>query len=57
MTHEELLAEIAKLKKQVVQLIKEKIYLKNERDDWKKKFEELSVSKLKTVRFKMDGEK
>jgi len=49
-------SEIASLKRQLVELTKKNIALKVERDKWQKKFEELSVTKLKTIRIKINGE-
>jgi hypothetical protein len=49
-------AEIAKLKRELVDKTKMILTLRNERDDWKKKFEQLSVQKIKTMRIKVNGE-
>ncbi len=47
-------AEIRNLKNQHLETIKKNLALQIERDEWKKKFEELSVKRLKTVRIKVD---
>jgi hypothetical protein len=49
-------AEIAKLKRELVDKTKIILALRNERDEWRKKFEQLSVTKLKTVRIKVNGD-
>lgn len=46
--------EIHQLKKALVELTKKNIALKVERDTWRQRFEKLSVSKIKTVRIKVD---
>jgi regulator of replication initiation timing len=48
--------EIHNLRRELVALTKKNIALRADREKWRKKFEELSVSKIKTVRIKVNGD-
>lgn len=55
-TEIKLRVEIQNLKRMHVELIKKNLALKMERDEYRRKFESLSVHRLKTVRIKVNGD-